>query len=353
LSKTLFIATANSLDTIPRPLLDRMELLRLSGYSAEEKLQIARRYLVPRQLKDAGLKEDQVIIPDETLLAVINRYTREAGVRHLERSIGQLARKVAVRHADNQSEKVTIRPEDLGEMLGNERYLMEQARKDQPPGVATGLAWTETGGEVLYIEAVELPGGRDLTLTGQLGEVMRESARAAQSYIWSRATDLGFSEEELRGNGVHIHVPAGAIPKDGPSAGVAMATALASMYSHHATRGDTAMTGEITLTGLVLPVGGIKEKMLAARRAGVRRVIIPVDNAKDLRELPDEVRREMEFVLAARIEDALAAAIPELAERLGTRAQLRLAEPPAETGNGQQGTPRAAKAKARPRRSDS
>jgi ATP-dependent Lon protease len=334
LSKTFFIATANTLDTIPRPLLDRMEILRLSGYSAEEKMQIARRYLIPRQLKETGLEESQVTISDETLRAVIARYTREAGVRQLERAVGQLARKVAVRHAEDQRSHATIRPEDLSDMLGTERFHMEEARKDQPAGVATGLAWTEAGGEVLYVEAVELPGARDLTLTGQLGEVMRESARAAQSYIWSQASALGVSEEAIRSSGVHIHVPAGAIPKDGPSAGVAMATALASMYTRLPARSDTAMTGEITLTGLVLPVGGIKEKLLAAHRAGLRRVILPEQNAKDLRELPDETRRAMQIVLAARIEDALAASIPGLAERLAATANVRVVEPSSDGGNG-------------------
>jgi ATP-dependent Lon protease len=335
LSKTFFIATANTLDTIPRPLLDRMEILRLGGYSEEEKMQIARRYLIRRQLTEAGLKEDEITIPDETLRHVISRYTREAGVRQLERAIGQLARKVAVRFAENRGETVTIRPENLPDMLGPERFFMEQARRNLPPGVATGLAWTETGGEVLYIEAVDLPGGRDLTLTGQLGEVMRESARAAQSYIWSQAAQLGVSAETLRGSGVHIHVPAGAIPKDGPSAGVAMATALASMYTGEAARSDTAMTGEITLTGLVLPVGGIKEKLLAARRAGIRRVILPEQNAKDLRELPEEVRREMQFILATRIEDVLVSAVPALAERLSGVGQVKVAESCLDVGNGQ------------------
>jgi ATP-dependent Lon protease len=351
LSRTFFIATANTLDTIPRPLLDRMEILRLSGYTAEEKMQIARRYLIPRQLKETGIGADEIVIPDDALRGVIERYTREAGVRQLERAIGQLARKMAVRHAEQPAgaaptqppPPVTIGLQDLADLLGTERFHMEEARKDQPPGVATGLAWTETGGEVLYVEALALPGGHDLTLTGQLGEVMRESARAAQSYIWSQAAALGISEEQLRSGGVHIHVPAGAIPKDGPSAGVAMATALASMYTREPARGDTAMTGEITLTGLVLPIGGVKEKALAARRAGIRRVVLPADNAKDLRDLPDEIRREMQFILASRIEDVLAAAIPALAERLGTSATVRIAEAPGEGGNGRQEVPRAAR----------
>jgi ATP-dependent Lon protease len=337
LSKTFFIATANTLDTIPRPLLDRMEILRLAGYTEEEKLEIGKRYLIRRQLKEAGVKEEQIEIPDETLRTVISRYTREAGVRQLERAIGQLARKIAVRFVDVPGERVIIRPDDLPELLGRERFFMEQARHELPPGVATGLAWTEAGGEVLYVEAVDLPGGRDLTLTGQLGEVMRESARAAQSYIWSHAAQLGISEEILRGSGVHVHVPAGAIPKDGPSAGVAMATALASMYTRHPARGDTAMTGEITLSGLVLPVGGIKEKLLAARRAGILRAILPEQNAPDLRELPPEISREMEFILASRIEDALSAAIPALAERLSEVANIKLYEQPVAAGNGRAG----------------
>jgi len=332
LSQTFFIATANTLDTIPRPLLDRMEIIRLSGYSEEEKVQIAKRYLIARQLKDSGVTAEQVSIPDETLRAIITRYTREAGVRQFERLIGQLARKIAVRYAEGRGEPTTIKPDDLPELLGPERFFLERARESMPPGVSTGLAWTETGGEVLYIEALALPGGRDLMLTGQLGEVMRESARAAQSYIWSHAAQLGISEESLKSTGVHIHVPAGAIPKDGPSAGVAMATALASMYSGEPARGDTAMTGEITLTGLVLPIGGVKEKVLAARRAGIKTVILPEQNGKDLRELPDEVRSEMKFVLASKIEDALSVAIPALAERLKSVATIRYAEAP--QGNG-------------------
>jgi ATP-dependent Lon protease len=312
LSKVFFITTANTLETIPRPLLDRMEIIRLAGYSEEEKFHIARRYLIPRQLSQTGLKAEQVIIPDETLQRIISRYTREAGVRELERRLGQLSRKVAKRFALGETEAVTVSQEDLPEMLGRERFLPERARKRLVSGVATGLAWTETGGEVLYIEATLLPDGHGLRLTGQLGDVMKESARAAQSYMWSHAERLGIDAGLFRKAGVHIHVPAGAVPKDGPSAGVAMAMALASLYTHMPVRSDTAMTGEITLTGLVLPVGGIKEKVLAARRAGLHRVILPKDNEKDLRDLPDHVRQEMEFVFATQIEEALAAAIPGL-----------------------------------------
>jgi ATP-dependent Lon protease len=316
LSKVFFITTANTLETIPRPLIDRMELLRLSGYSEEEKSVIARRYLIPRQLKEAGLTEEQFTIADEALRRVISRYTREAGLRQLERSIGSLARKVALRFAEGSTESVTIKPEDLAEMLGPEKFFLEQARKQLPPGVATGLAWTEAGGDVLYVEATLLLEGKSLIITGQLGEVMQESAKAAQSYLWSRADELGIDRSLFRDSGLHIHVPAGAIPKDGPSAGVTMATALASLYTKTPARSDTAMTGEITLTGLVLPIGGVKEKVLAARRAGISRIVLPKDNEKDLRDLPDNVRAEMEFIFAERVEEVLGSAIPGLAERM-------------------------------------
>jgi ATP-dependent Lon protease len=313
LSRVFFITTANSLDTIPRPLLDRMEVLRLAGYSTEEKLQIARRYLLPRDIAQVGLQAEQLAVADETILWVIRRYTREAGVRELERSLSRIARKIARRFAEGQAKTVTVRPEDLAELLGPERFFLEQARKELPPGVATGLAWTEAGGEVLYVEASLLPGSRGLRLTGQLGEVMKESARAAHSYIWSHARDLGIDPDMFRQGGVHIHVPAGAVPKDGPSAGVAMATALASLYGNVPARSDTAMTGEITLTGLVLPIGGVKEKVLAARNAGMRQVILPRANNKDVPELPEEVRKDVRLIFAERIEDVLAAAVPGLA----------------------------------------
>lgn len=312
LSNVFFITTANTLDTIPRPLLDRMEILRLAGYSEEEKLEIARRYLIPRQLEQTALTVEQLIIPEEALKAVISRYTREAGVRQLERALGRLSRKVALRFAEGKTDTVTIQPKDLAEMLGPERFRLERARKQLPPGVATGLAWTETGGEVLFIEAILLPSGRGLQITGQLGEVMQESARAAQSYLWAHAEELGIDPAVFRKSGVHIHVPAGAVPKDGPSAGVAMVTALASLYTRTPVPADVAMTGEITLTGLVMPVGGIKEKVLAARRAGIRRIILPRDNESDLRELPESVREELDFVFADRIDDVLGAALPEV-----------------------------------------
>jgi len=309
ISKVLFITTANALDTIPQPLLDRMEVLRLSGYSEEEKLEIARKYLIPRQIKEAGLTAEQCRIGDDVVRRIVQAYTREAGLRQLERAIGRVARKVALRFAEGATDPVTVSPDDLAEMLGPERFFPEQMRKNLPPGVATGLAWTETGGDVLYIEATLLPEGKGLTLTGQLGEVMQESAKAAQSYIWSHAEEYGIDRGAFKDCGVHIHVPAGAIPKDGPSAGVTMAVALTSLYTKTPVRDDTAMTGEITLTGMVLPVGGIKEKVLAARRAGLKRVILPKPNQSDLRELPEEVRADMEFIFVERIEQVLSEAL--------------------------------------------
>ena len=312
LSKVLFITTANSLDTIPQPLLDRMEILRLSGYSEEEKQQIARRYLIPKQLKATGLTEEQMEFTDEGLKAVIHGYTREAGLRRLERAIARVTRKVTLKIAEEQIEKVIVTPESLGDLLGAEIFLPEQMRKTVPAGVATGLAWTEAGGDVLYIESTLLPEGKGLTLTGQLGEVMQESAKIAQSYIWAHAADLGVDPQAIKNNGVHVHVPAGAIPKDGPSAGVTMTTAMASLYTGLPARSDVAMTGEVTLAGLVLPIGGVKEKVLAARRSGIRRVILPMGNKKDLRDLPAHVRQEMQFHFVERVEEVLSLVIPNI-----------------------------------------
>jgi ATP-dependent Lon protease len=320
LSRVFFITTANTLSGIPAPLLDRMEILRLTSYSEEEKLQIARRYLLPRRLVQTGLTTDQLQIPDGTMRRIISRYTREAGVRELERTIGRLARKVARKFADNQSQPVAVAVEDLTDLLGQERFRPEQARLHLEPGVATGLAWTETGGEVLYVEAVVVPDAHGVRLTGQLGNVMKESARAAQTYVRAHAREFGLDPNVFRTSGVHVHVPAGAVPKDGPSAGVAMVTALASGYSGLPVRSDIAMTGEITLSGLVLPVGGIKEKVLAAHRAGIKALILPKENEKDLRDLPAEVRQQLEIRLAERIEDALAVAIPDLARRFPVKA---------------------------------
>jgi ATP-dependent Lon protease len=322
LSKVFFITTANTLDTIPRPLLDRMEVLRLAGYSESEKLAIARRYLLPRQLQESGVEPSRCVVPDETLMRIIQHYTREAGLRQLERVIGRVVRKVAVRFAQGEAGVVTVRSDDLVEMLGPEPFRLEKVRREMTPGVAAGLAWTEVGGEVLYVEATLLPGGSGLTLTGQLGSVMQESARAAQSYLWANANELGIAPDRFREQGVHVHVPAGAIPKDGPSAGITMATALASLYCDKPVRSDTAMTGEITLKGLVLPIGGVKEKVLAAHRAGFKRLILPRENEADLRDLPRDVREETEFVFVDRIEEVLREAVvghclgePESVER--------------------------------------
>jgi ATP-dependent Lon protease len=310
LSRVFFITTANTLDTIPRPLLDRMEILRLAGYTTEEKMHISRRYLLPRQLRETGLPPDRVTIPDDTLERVITRYTREAGVRQLERTLGRIARKVALQVARDSTETIVVKVGDLDEMLGPERFFIEQARQKLPPGVAAGLAWTEAGGEVLYVEATLLPHGDGLKLTGQLGEIMRESVHAAQSYIWSHAAELGIDPELFRSAGVHVHVPSGAVPKDGPSAGVAMLTALTSLYTGKPARSDTAMTGEITLTGLVLPIGGVKEKVLAARRAGLKRIVLPLANKSDLRDVPKEAQGELEFLFVENAGEVLAETVP-------------------------------------------
>jgi len=315
LSKVMFVTTANTLDTIPAPLLDRMEILRLSGYSEEEKTEIAKRYLIPRQLKQTGLTAERVQISDAALKKVISAYTREAGVRRLEQAIGRVIRKLALRFAEGAEGPFEVKAEEIADLLGPEPFSPETMRRDLPPGVVTGLAWTESGGDVLYIEATLLPNGKDVTITGQLGEVMQESAKTARSYVWSHAAELGIDPAKFLNSGLHIHVPAGAIPKDGPSAGVTMTTALASVYSGVPARSDTAMTGEVTLTGLVLPIGGLKEKVLAARRAGMKRVILPRANQKDLRDIPEEVRKELEFILADRVDEVLAAMLPNFVMR--------------------------------------
>ncbi|MEP6705071.1 MAG: endopeptidase La, partial [Acidobacteriota bacterium] len=338
LSNVFFIATANQLGPIPGPLRDRMEIIQLAGYSDREKLNIAKQYLIARQIKENGLTPEQLGITDDAINLLTARYTREAGVRQLERTIGNLARKVALKVAETSpplseggdvaapvdgvasdvdasdqntapTPKYVITAKDVKEYLGPPRFYPESAREDLPAGVATGMAWTEMGGEVLFIEATLLPGGGGLTLTGQLGEVMKESAQAARSYLWAHAAEFGIDPEVIKQNGVHLHVPAGAIPKDGPSAGVTMASALASLYTGKKVRSDTAMTGEITLSGLVFPVGGIKEKVLAAHRAGIRRIILPSQNESDAEEIPEDVRKELEIIPATRVGDVLKAAL--------------------------------------------
>ena len=315
LSKVMFITTANSLETISRPLMDRMEIIRLAGYSHQEKLEIANRYLWPRRVKDAGLQDKPLTLEAEVIPQIIKRYTREAGVRQLEQMLGKLTRKVALRLADTPSEEsdtaLTIQQTELSDWLGIEKYMPEEARKTLPLGVATGLAWTEAGGDVLYVESTLLPGGSDLTITGQLGEVMQESAQAARSYLWSRAESFGLDIAIFKRNGMHIHVPEGAIPKDGPSAGVTMASAMASLLLRIPVRKDTAMTGEISLSGLVLPVGGIKEKLLAAHRMGLRRIMLPKANEKDLPDVPEAVRNELSLIFVETIEEALEAGLTQ------------------------------------------
>jgi ATP-dependent Lon protease len=317
LSRVLFIATANQLGTVHPALLDRMEIISLSGYSEQEKVHIARKYLLPRQVAEHGLKPEQVIVPDATISRVITEYTREAGVRSLERRLGAVVRKVAARIAaepdPSATPPVTIEPDKLTAYLGPPQFRPDTAFRTSRPGVATGVAWTETGGDVLFIEAVLLPGGKgNLTLTGQLGNVMQESARAALSHVRQQARPLGIDPEAFGTHDVHVHVPAGAIPKDGPSAGVTMATAIVSAFRNEPVRDDVAMTGEITLSGLVLPVGGIREKALAARRHGIKTLLLPLQNVDDTEELPEEVRKEMAFVPIKTLEEALAVAMPEV-----------------------------------------
>ncbi|MCZ6600864.1 MAG: endopeptidase La, partial [Acidobacteria bacterium] len=311
LSKVLFIATANMLDTIPAALRDRMEVLRLAGYTLNEKLQIARRYLVPRQLENHGLTVDRLAIRKDALRSVISGYTREAGVRNLERAIGSIARKVAreLVEGDDPGRRVVLRSAGVAHYLGPIEFESEIAQRPSIPGVTTGLAWTAAGGEILFIESTRMPGSKTLTLTGQLGDVMKESAQTALSLVRSRSEALGLPAGFFLKSDIHLHVPAGATPKDGPSAGAAMATSLASLISGRPVRSDMAMTGEITLRGKVLPVGGVKEKVLAAHRAGIRLVILPKRNRKDLDEVPEDVQQRLEFVFADVIEDVWDAAL--------------------------------------------
>jgi ATP-dependent Lon protease len=309
LSRVVFITTANQLDTIAGPLRDRMEIIALSGYTAEEKLEIARRYLVRRQLEANGLLADQLEISDEALRQIIQNYTREAGVRGLEREIGKAMRHAAVRIAEGQIARVRIDAADLTAILGPPQFESELAMRTSLPGVATGLAWTPVGGDILFIEATRTPGSGRLILTGQLGEVMRESAQAALSVVKNRASAFGIDVARFEKSDIHVHVPAGAIPKDGPSAGVAMFMALVSLMTERTVRSDTAMTGEISLRGLVLPVGGIREKVVAAARAGIKRVLLPARNRKDYDEIPAEVRRSIEFIWLETVDDAVAAAL--------------------------------------------
>jgi len=316
LSKVLFICTANTLDTIPGALLDRMDVIQLSGYTEDEKVGIAKRYLVPKQREANGLKKKDLTLSDKILRSVIRQYTREAGVRNLERRIGDLSRKAATQIAKGKAKTVRIDDKKLREWLGPRRFSGEVRKRTADPGVATGLAYTAVGGDVLFIEATAYPGKGKLQITGQLGEVMQESAQAALSWVRAHSEELGLPEDWFTTHDVHVHVPAGAVPKDGPSAGVTMATAIVSLVKGTPVADDVAMTGEITLTGQVLPIGGVREKTLAAQRAGVKRVILPRENEADLDELPAETREALEFVLADSIRDVLAAALDGAAPAL-------------------------------------
>jgi ATP-dependent Lon protease len=308
LSKVMFITTANMLDTIPGPLRDRMEIIQLPGYTTEEKLEIAKRYLVKRQLEANGLSSSQAELREGAIRAIIEDYTREAGVRTLERDIGAVLRNVAMRVAEGNSQEIVVEEKDLHAILGSRKFENETAQRTSVPGVATGLAWTPVGGDILFIEASKVPGSGKLILTGQLGDVMKESAQAALTLVKNY---LGETLDKVE---IHIHVPAGATPKDGPSAGVAMFLALTSLISNRPVGADVAMTGEISLRGLVLPIGGVKEKTLAALRAGIKTVMLPRRNEKDLEDVPAEARAKLQFVLLDRVEDAIRTAIGELPE---------------------------------------
>jgi ATP-dependent Lon protease len=332
LSKTLFICTANTLDTIPSPLLDRMDVISLSGYTEEEKFGIAKRYLLPKQLEAHGLGENRVRVTDNALRLIIREYTREAGVRNLERRLADVLRKGARRIAEGKTRAKTLRIDErrVRSWLGPRRFEGEVRKRTSDPGVATGLAFTAVGGDVLFFEATAYPGKGRLTITGQLGDVMQESAQAALSWVRAHAEQLGLDSKWFQEHDIHLHVPAGAVPKDGPSAGITMATAIASLLRNQPVSDDVGMTGEITLTGQVLPIGGIREKALAAQRAGLKRVIIPRDNEPDLVELPAETKRELEFVPVSSIHEVLAAAFDGAPLRPDHQVSLKVASSPSQ-----------------------
>lgn len=321
LSRVVFIATANMLDQIPGPLLDRMELISLAGYTEDEKLEIAKRYLVRRQLEANGLTAEQAEITPEALKLVVKGYTREAGVRNLEREIGKVFRHAAVQVAEGSAAKVVVTPKDIATVLGQPRFEGEIAQRTSIPGVATGLAWTPVGGDILFIEASRVPGRGGMILTGQLGEVMRESVQAALTLVKSKAPQLGIDPQVFEKSDIHVHVPAGATPKDGPSAGVAMFTALTSLLTNRTVRSDTAMTGEISLRGLVLPVGGIKEKVVAAAAAGLKRVMLPARNKRDYDDIPQSARDNLEFIWLERVDEAIAAALEPVEAKVDAKVE--------------------------------
>jgi ATP-dependent Lon protease len=321
LSEVMFIATANILDTVPPALQDRMEVIQLAGYTLDEKKHIAKRYLVPRQIAENGLKASQIEFTDAALTAIIEEYTREAGVRNLEREIGTVCRKIAREVAEGKAkDRIRISAKRARELLGKRRFFSETRRRTKDPGVATGLAWTPVGGEVLFVEASSVPGSGNLTITGQLGDVMKESAQAALTWVRRHSMELApdLPDDWFASHDIHVHVPAGAVPKDGPSAGVAMATALASLITNRPVRNDVAMTGEVTLTGQVLPIGGLKEKSLAAQRAGIKQVIVPDRNEGDVEEISEQEREGLDFVYADDIGDVLQTALqPDGKRRTG------------------------------------
>jgi ATP-dependent Lon protease len=325
LSQVMFITTANSLETIPGPLRDRMEIITLSSYTESEKIAIAEGYLMPRQIRENGLRAEEIHFSEDALQKIIRSYTREAGVRNLEREIGSVCRKVVTRIAEEKAARIEVDAENVVEFLGRPKVFgnEEVAERTAVPGVATGLAWTPVGGDVLFIEATRMPGNKGFQITGSLGNVMQESARAALSYVRSRAAHLGLSEDFFDKSDIHLHVPAGAQPKDGPSAGVTMATSLVSLISGRPVRPDVGMTGEITLRGQVLPIGGVKEKVLAAHRSGLNTVILPSRNEPDLEDIPEEVRKQVQFVFAETVDDVLNAALepPQPSEDLEEQPQ--------------------------------
>ncbi len=307
------------------PFSDRMEVLELPGYSEDQKMMIAKEFLIPKQVEEHGLTSEFIEFQDAALQTIISSYTREAGVRNLEREIAAICRGVAKDVAGGTTEKVFVTPENLHKFLGPVKFFLEVAERTSEPGVATGLAWTPTGGDIIFVEATRMRGEKGLTLTGQLGDVMKESAQAALAYVRSKAKDLGIDEDFFAKNDIHIHVPAGAIPKDGPSAGVTMFIALTSLLTNKPVRSDIAMTGEITLRGLVLPVGGIKEKVLAGMRAGIRTIILPQKNEKDLEEIPEHIRKEMNFKFIHRMDEAIALALKQAEPRNAERETVHAA----------------------------
>jgi len=304
LSNVIFIATANTLDTIPPALLDRMEVLEIPGYTREEKLEIAKRHLAPKQVTEHGLSDAQIIFNDETITTIIEQYTREAGVRNLEREVANVIRGIAVKVAESEPYEPKLTPEKIADLLGPQKFFSEIAERTEVPGVATGLAWMPSGGDILFIEASQMVGKGNLILTGHLGDVMKESARAALSWVRTHVDEMGIAADFEKVD-IHLHVPAGAVSKDGPSAGVAITVALVSLLTGRRVRGDVAMTGEITLRGSVLPVGGIKEKVLAAHRAGIKRVVLPDRNRKDVVDIPESVRKDLELTFVKRIQEVL------------------------------------------------